>query len=283
MNSPSAPTPEYFTKYRNFALSRSPSGVLTVRFHTDGGPATFTGTLHSDFPLLLEDIAFDRDNHVLILTGNGGVFMTDIDGPSLGDLTKAMAFGVGYAEGRRVLQRLVDLEMPIVAAVNGPAAVHSEYVLLGDIVVASQTTTFSDLPHLTFGIVPGDGLQVVWEEVLGLNRARYLTLTQRAFTAEQALAWGAVAEVVPRRRARPRRGARRDAGRPPPAPQPLPRHRPPPADQPPDGRRHRPRDGALRTDRRQPRLPQLGQGAPQSVPGAARMGGRRQLPAIAVT
>lgn len=131
-------------------------------------------------PLGADAGVLHEDNHVLILTGNGGVFMTDVDDPSLGDLTKPMAFGVGHAEGRRVLQRLADLEMPIVAAVNVPAAVHSEYVLPGDTVVASQTTTFSDLPHLTFGIVPGNGLPLVWEEVPGLNRARYLTLTQGA-------------------------------------------------------------------------------------------------------
>jgi len=48
------------------------------------------------------------------------------------------------AEGRRVMQRLVDLEMPIVAAVNGPATVHSEYALLADIVIAADTTVFTD-------------------------------------------------------------------------------------------------------------------------------------------
>jgi enoyl-CoA hydratase/carnithine racemase len=74
--------------------------------------------------------------------------------------------------------RLVDLEMPIVAAVNGPASVHSEYVLIADIIIAADTTVFADFPHLTFGIVPGDGICLAWEEVIGLNRARYLTLTQ---------------------------------------------------------------------------------------------------------
>jgi hypothetical protein len=44
------------------------------------------------------------------------------------------------------MQRLVDLEMPIVAAVNGPVSVHSEYALLADIVVAADTTAFSDFP-----------------------------------------------------------------------------------------------------------------------------------------
>jgi enoyl-CoA hydratase/carnithine racemase len=123
--------------------------------------------------------------------------MTDIDGASLGDITKPIQWDRTYAEGRRVLQRLVDLELPIVSAVNGPASVHSEYVLLGDVVVASDTTEFSDFPHLTFGIVPGDGIQVIWEEVLGFNRFRHLTFTQGSFTAQQALDWGAVAEVVP--------------------------------------------------------------------------------------
>jgi enoyl-CoA hydratase/carnithine racemase len=66
-----ADTPDYFDRYENFALTRSDSGVLTLRFHTDGGPVTFTGTTHSDFPRLLEEIAFDRDNKVLVITGTG--------------------------------------------------------------------------------------------------------------------------------------------------------------------------------------------------------------------
>src|SRR6201997_4465769 len=190
-------TPEYFERYENFAVTRSDSGVLTLRFHTAGGPATFTGTTHSDFPRLLEEIAFDRANKVLVITGTGDRFMTDIDGASLGDLTKPMVSDVTYMEGRRIMQRLVDLEMPIVAAVNGPASVHSEYVLLADIVIAADTTVFSDFPHLTFGLVPGDGIYLAWEETIGLNRARYLTLTQGSFQAQQAEQWGAVAEVLP--------------------------------------------------------------------------------------
>jgi enoyl-CoA hydratase/carnithine racemase len=114
-----------------------------------------------------------------VLTGTGDRFMTDIDGPSLGDITKPVAWDRTITEGRRVMQRLVDLEMPIVAAVNGPASVHSEYVLLADIVVAADSTVFSDFPHLTFGIVPGDGIQLAWEEAIGLNRARYLAGTVR--------------------------------------------------------------------------------------------------------
>jgi enoyl-CoA hydratase/carnithine racemase len=188
--------PAYFDEYENFLLSRSANGVLTVRFHTDGKEHTFTGTTHHDFPRLIEDIAYDRDNRVLVLTGTGQTFINKIDGPSLGDLTKPWTADVLYLEGRRGVQRLVDLEIPIIAAVNGPVSVHSEYALLADVVIASETAVFSDAPHLSFGIAPGDGLFVVWEEVLGLNRARSLEITDGSFSAQQALAWGVVAEVV---------------------------------------------------------------------------------------
>jgi enoyl-CoA hydratase/carnithine racemase len=190
-------TQTYFQRYENFAISRSPSGVLTVRFHTGGKEHTFNGTTHHDFPRLVEDIAYDRDNKVLVLTGTGDTFINNIDGPSLGDLTRPWAADVLYVEGRRGVQRLVDLEIPIIAAVNGPVSVHSEYALLADVVIASETAVFSDAPHRAFGIAPGDGLVVVWEEVLGLNRARFLEITGRSFSAREALAWGAVAEVVP--------------------------------------------------------------------------------------
>jgi enoyl-CoA hydratase/carnithine racemase len=196
--------PDYFTAFKNLEFTRTPSGVLTVRFHTDGGPATFTGQLHTDFPRALYEIGADRGNRVLVLTGTGDRFMTDIDGPSLGDITKPAQWDRTIAEGRRVMQRLVDLEMPIVAAVNGPAAVHSEYLLLADLIIAAGTTVFSDFPHLTFGIVPGDGVHLVWEEAIGLNRARYLTLTHGSFTAQQAEQWGAVAEVLPLEQVLPR-------------------------------------------------------------------------------
>ncbi len=196
--------PAYFSAFGNLAMSRTPSGVLTVRFHTNGGPVLFTGRTHTDFPRALNEIGEDRDNRVLVLTGTGDRFMTDIDGPSLGDITKPAEWDRTVAEGRRVMQRMVDLEMPIVAAVNGPVSVHSEYALLADIVVAADTSVFTDFPHLTFGIVPGDGVQIAWEEVLGLNRARYLTLTQGSFTAQEALQWGAVAEVQPLEQVLPR-------------------------------------------------------------------------------
>ena len=52
--------PAYFTAFKNFEFTRTPSGVLTLRFHTDGGSATFTGQMHTDFPRALYEIGEDR-------------------------------------------------------------------------------------------------------------------------------------------------------------------------------------------------------------------------------
>ncbi len=189
--------PAYFDAYSTMALSRSPAGVLTLRFHTKDGPAAFSGTMQAEFPLALNEIGADRDNRVLVLTGTGDRFMTDVERESLGDLTKPGVWDQIFSRGRQTMQHLVDLEMPIVSAANGPASIHSEWVMLADIAVAAETTVFSDYSHPAFNTVPGDGCALIWEEVLGLNRSRYLTLTGGSFTAQQALEWGVVAEVIP--------------------------------------------------------------------------------------
>ena len=195
MGTPAA-VPDYFDRYGNLRMQRTPSGVLTLRFHTNEGPITFTGTTHRELPKALAEIGDDRANRVLVITGTGETFMDSIDGDSLGPIYKPAEWDKIYWEGRRVLQRLLELEMPIVAAVNGPATVHSEYALLADIVVASDDAIFMDKPHLGFNIVPGDGIQVIYEEWLGVNRARYFALTQQQLTSREAERLGLVNEVV---------------------------------------------------------------------------------------
>ena len=49
-------TPSYFDRYENLAMERTDSGILTVRFHTGGGPIVFTGRTHEDFPRALEEM-----------------------------------------------------------------------------------------------------------------------------------------------------------------------------------------------------------------------------------
>src|SRR5208282_1965159 len=99
---------------------------------------------------------------------------------------------------KHLLMNLLDIEVPIVAAVNGPALVHAEIPVLSDIVIAAESAEFQDAPHFPNGIVPGDGVHVVWPLVLGTNRGRYFLLTGQKLSAREAQTLGVVSEVVSR-------------------------------------------------------------------------------------
>jgi enoyl-CoA hydratase/carnithine racemase len=193
--------PTYFEAYESLAMRRDDNGVLTMRFHTNGGPVVFTGRTHEDLPRALEDIALDGANRAMVLTGTGDSFMDQIDGDSLGEIFKPGHWEKIRVDGLKVLQRLVELPMPVVGVANGPATVHSEYLLLSDVHIASDRAVYGDLPHPAFGITAGDGLQVVWEEIAGTARAKWLLWTGDIIDAATAKEWGVVNEVVPHEQA----------------------------------------------------------------------------------
>lgn len=101
-----------------------------------------------------------------------------------------------HTEGAKVLQRLIDLPMPVVEVANGSALVHSEYLLLADIHIASEHAIYGDVLHPAFRLSGGDGLHVVWEEVAGTARATWLLWTGERIDAQIALQWGVVHEIV---------------------------------------------------------------------------------------
>ncbi|MBO3461573.1 MAG: enoyl-CoA hydratase/isomerase family protein [Aetokthonos hydrillicola CCALA 1050] len=192
--------PNYFTKYENLHFKRDENGILEVRMHTNGGALIFTGKTHREFPDAFYDISRDRDNRVVILTGTGDEWMAKIDFNSLGDVTNPRVWDNTFWEGKKVLQNLLDIEVPVISAVNGPALLHTEYILTSDIILASENTTFQDMPHLNAGIVPGDGVHVLWPLILGPSRGRYFLLTQETLNAQQAYQLGVVNEVLPSNR-----------------------------------------------------------------------------------
>jgi len=187
---------EYKTKYRNAGLTRDEDGILLVRLGTNGGSLIWSAEAHDELGCLFADIGADRGNKVVVMTGTGDAWCTGIDAASF-KLSTAGDWDVVFWEGRRLLNNLMDIEVPIISAVNGPAIFHPEIPVLNDIVLASETAYFQDAPHFMSGIVPGDGAHIVWPDVLGSNRGRYFLLTGQALSAAEAKEYGAVAEVLP--------------------------------------------------------------------------------------
>jgi enoyl-CoA hydratase/carnithine racemase len=200
----------YKDAFPHAKLTRSQEGVLEVVLHSNGGTLIFNGFTHEEFVELFHQISQDAGNRVVILTGAGEAFIDSIE-PEGFDFSSPRGYDKIYREGKKVLANLLDIPGPVIAALNGPATVHSEYVLLADIVIATPDTVFQDKPHLAFGLVPGDGIHSLWPEVIGSIRGRTFVLTQQIIGAEEAKALGVISEIVTRDRLLAR--AREIAGR----------------------------------------------------------------------
>ncbi|MCJ2176948.1 enoyl-CoA hydratase/isomerase family protein [Novosphingobium album (ex Hu et al. 2023)] len=191
--------PDYAGKYTGIRMTRE-DGVLEMTIHTRGGPAKWGSSpdcLHAELGDAFLDIARDVENKVVILTGTGESFIDGFDPafafpePDIASMWPRI-----YEEGNSLLQALLAVPVPMIAAVNGPALIHAEIAVLCDIVLASENTEFADLAHFPNGTVPGDGVHVVWPMLLGPNRGRYFLLTGERIGAQEARQLGIVGEVM---------------------------------------------------------------------------------------
>jgi enoyl-CoA hydratase/carnithine racemase len=189
---------DYADRYPNATLERR-DGILEVTLQDgQGGPLKWSARAHADLSRLFRDIAADTENSVLVITGTGGHF---VDGGEPGNFRfdkTVPSPGVDqiYREGKNLLASLLDINVPVVAAIAGNVFPHAELALLSDVVIAADNAVIKD-SHYEKGVVPGDGVHIVWTMLLGMNRGRYHLLTGERIAAAQALEWGLVGEVVP--------------------------------------------------------------------------------------
>jgi enoyl-CoA hydratase/carnithine racemase len=185
---------EYANKYKNVKMERQ-DGILQLTLHRNNGPVVWDFELHHETTHALGDVACDRDNRAIIFTATGNEFIAQ---HKFGDADKlpAMVFDDVMSDARRLIMNHLDVEVPMIAAVNGPALIHAELALLCDIVLASDNAEFQDLPHFPSGLVPGDGVHVIFPMLLGYNRGRYFLLTGEKIQAAEAKRLGLVSEVL---------------------------------------------------------------------------------------
>ena len=127
-------------------LQRSEDGVLEVTLHTRGGSLVLDETTHRELPLLFSDIGNDPDTQVILLTGSGEDFCSELAGGDW-DFSTPAGWDRTYWEGRRLMQNLLDIHVPMIGAINGPARVHAEIPVLCDVVLAADTVEFQDIAH----------------------------------------------------------------------------------------------------------------------------------------
>ncbi len=145
----------------------------------------------------------DRDAKVLVLTGSGSAFCAGgnvKDMQSRGGIFAGSAYEVrnSYRDSiQRIPLALYELDLPVIAAVNGPAiGAGLDLACMCDIRIAADKALFAE-SFVKVGIVPGDGGAWLLPRVIGLPRASLMAFTGDTIDAAKALAWGLVADVVP--------------------------------------------------------------------------------------
>ena len=147
---------EYFDKYENIRMQRR-DGILELTFHSEGDSLQWGLIPNREFGLAFADIGSDRENKVVIMTGVGGNFARKGVGPCIDQ--DSTGLGRGLQRKQELLTNLLDIEVPIISAVNGPATYRAEIPVLSDVVLASDTAVFQDPGHFMLGAVTGDGVQ----------------------------------------------------------------------------------------------------------------------------
>lgn len=185
---------DYATAYADVRMERR-DGILELFLTTDGGPLIWAARPHRELADCFADVAADRDNRVVILSGTGDAFCADYRPETF---MEDRVWSRSMSHGRRLYLNLLDIEVPVIGVVNGPCLYHSGLAVLNDIVLAADDATFQDPAHFASGVVPGDGVHVIWPELLGDNRGRYFLLTNQTLSAREALDLGVVNEIHPR-------------------------------------------------------------------------------------
>ncbi|HEY9263476.1 MAG TPA: enoyl-CoA hydratase/isomerase family protein, partial [Mycobacterium sp.] len=153
--------------------------------------------LHIALPAVLNEIAQDRSVRAVVLASTGKVFSA---GGDFELLHRAYADGAERQaiidDGRRLLNALLSIPQPVVAAMQGAAiGVGATMVLLCDAVVAARTASIADT-HVAIGLVAGDGGALAWPQSAGMLRARRYLLTGDPLDAATAYDFGLVTDLV---------------------------------------------------------------------------------------
>ena len=153
--------------------------------------------LHSDLTRLFAGLRREDEARAVLLTGRGRVFSAGGDFKWFPKLREPERMEALRRDAKQLIWDLLDVEIPIVAAVNGHAmGLGASIALLCDVILMADTATVGD-PHVRVGIVAGDGGTAIWPLAVGPARAKEYLLTGDPLSAAEAERIGLVNRVVP--------------------------------------------------------------------------------------
>lgn len=182
--------------YENI-IFKTDDGIATIVFNRPEALNALNDDLLKEFSLALDDISKNEDIRVLILTGAGEkAFVAGADITELSTFNSLQA-KVFAQKGQKTINKLQELAIPVIAAVNGFAlGGGSEVALACDFIYASENAVFG-LPEITLGIMPGFGGTQRLPRLIGKNMAKEMIFTGKMIKADEAYQIGLANKVCP--------------------------------------------------------------------------------------
>ncbi|MCP5068789.1 MAG: hypothetical protein GY946_19685 [bacterium] len=177
--------------YQAILIEKRSNGVVIATLNRPEKRNAVDDLLHHELGELPRDFDLDPEAKVLLITGAGSAFCAG--GDFSGGLHPSQTM---WLEAERVVNGLLDCRKPVITAVNGYAmGLGSTVALLADVVFAATSAVFADT-HVKMGIAAGDGGQLIWPLLMGVNRAKYFLMTGDQISGEEAEKMGLVNFLV---------------------------------------------------------------------------------------
>ncbi len=190
-------------KYKDFYQFKFEDGILEAKMHSDGGPVLWSYQMHNAMAEFYTDVGHAKWVECLILTSTDPYWIHKTDNASFQEVEQSpdndQRFNVQIYDTLKVVENFVnDIEVPTIAAING-RGIHWETGMMSDVTFCTPDFVLQD-DHFGMhgGHVPGDGMMMCLQQVLGLKRAAYMALTCKGLSAQECLELGAVNEIVER-------------------------------------------------------------------------------------
>ena len=178
----------------DLVLIEKNQGVATVTMNRPDALNALSGALRQAIVETFHHLREDAETEVIILTGAGRAFTVGLDLKELGG--EVVPSKEDAIKDTDVGKAVAQVGKPVIGAVNGFAITGGfEIALMCDFIIASTNARFADT-HARVGVVPGWGLSQRLPRLIGINRAKELSLTGNFLDAETARDWGLVNRVV---------------------------------------------------------------------------------------
>jgi enoyl-CoA hydratase/carnithine racemase len=173
-------------------------GVATLTLNRPDALNAVGDGMHEELENIFLDVAGDEEINAVILTGAGRAFSAGGDVKGMAEAAAARPIPHWLLSGpRRLIHNLLEVQQPIIAAVNGDAVgLGATIALFCDIIIVAEGARIGD-PHVRVGLVAGDGGAIIWPLLVGIAKAKELLLMGNLLNAQEAERIGLVNRVVP--------------------------------------------------------------------------------------